>query len=124
VEEAGIWNRLHVDLPGALKRAGKLDAETVVVDRVAVRAFGVRVTGPGPVDRPRKGTKHTLMVDRRGTPLSIRTAVATANDRRQILRVVPDFPRVKGMPSRPKESMTCTPTGAKTARRRGLFCGG
>ena len=104
-EEAGIWDRLHADLLGLLKRAGKLDPDTVVVDGVTVRAFGGgEATGPSPVDRSRKGTKHTLLVDRHGVPLAIRTAGANASDHKPIIPVVLDFPRVKGTPGRPKES--------------------
>ena len=104
-EEAGIWDRLHADLLGLLKRAGKLDPDTVVVDGVTVRAFGGgEATGPSPVDRSRKGTKHTLLVDRHGVPLAIRTAGANASDHKQIIPVVLDFPRIKGTPGRPKES--------------------
>src|SRR4051812_23500239 len=104
-EEAGIRDRLHADLLAALKRAGKLDPDTVVIDGVTVRAFGGgEATGPSPVDRRKKGTKHTLMVDRHGVPLAIRTDGANANDHRQILPVVLDFPRIKGTPVRPKES--------------------
>ena len=103
-EEAGIWDRLHADLLGLLKRAGKLDADAVIVDGVTVRAFGGgEATGPSPVDRRKKGTKHTLMVDRHGAPLAIRTAGANASDHRQILPVVLDYPRVGGKPGRPKE---------------------
>jgi transposase len=103
-EEAGIWDRLHADLLGLLKRAGKLDADTVVVDGVTVRAFGGgEATGPSPVDRSRKGTKHTLMVDRHGVPLAIRTAGANESDHRQIIPLVLAFPRVNGTPGRPKE---------------------
>src|SRR3954453_12644739 len=103
-EEAGIWDRLHADLLAALKRAGKLDADTVIVDGVTVRAFGGgEATGPSPVDRGKSGTKHALLVDRHGVPLAIRTAGASASDHRQILPVVLDFPRVKGTPGRPKE---------------------
>src|ERR1700722_732634 len=29
-EEAGVWDRLHADLLAALKRAGKLDTDTVM----------------------------------------------------------------------------------------------
>ena len=73
-EEAGVWDRLHADLLGLLKRAGKLDLGTVVVDAVTVRAFGGgEATGPSPVDRRWPGTKHTLMVDRSGVPPAIRT---------------------------------------------------
>jgi len=103
-EEAGIWDRLHADLLGLLKRAGKLDTDTVIIDGVTVRAFGGgEATGPSPVDRSRPGTKHTLMVDPSGVPLAIRTAGANASDHHQILPLVLDFPKVGGKSGRPKE---------------------
>jgi transposase len=103
-EEAGIWDRLHADLLGLLKRANKLDADTVVIDGVTVRAFGGgEATGPSPVDRRKVGTKYTLMVDRHGVPLVIRSAEANASDHRQILPTVLDYPKVRGTPGRPKE---------------------
>ncbi len=103
-EEAGIWDRLHADLLRLLRKAGKLETDTVIVDGVTVRAFGGgEATGPSPVDRRKKGTKHTLMVDRHGAPLAIRTAGANASDHKQIIPVVLEFPRVKGTPGRPKE---------------------
>src|SRR4051812_45635035 len=37
-EEAGIWDRLHAELLRLLKRAGKLDPDTVIIDGVTVRA--------------------------------------------------------------------------------------
>jgi transposase len=103
-EEMGIWDRLHADLLGLLKRQGKLDTDTVVVDSVLVRAFGGgELTGRNPTDRGKKGSKHTLMVDRNGVPLAIRTAGANASDHKQIIPIVLDFPKVKGAPGRPKE---------------------
>jgi transposase len=79
--------------------------DAVVVDGVTVLAFGGgEATGPSPVDRSRKGTKHTLLVDRHGVPLAIRTAGANASDHTQIIPLVLDFPQVKGTPGRPKES--------------------
>ncbi|MDG3006648.1 transposase [Paludisphaera mucosa] len=72
------------------------------MDRVTVRAFdGGGATGP--VDRRKPGTKHTVMVDRAGVPLVIRTAGANASDHRQILPLILDFPRVGGVPGRLKE---------------------
>ena len=69
-----------------------------------VRAFGGgELTGPSPVDRRKKGSKHTLLVDRHGVPLAIRTAGANASDHRQIIPLVLDFPKVTGKPGRPKE---------------------
>jgi transposase len=117
-EEAGIWDRLHAELLRLLRKAGELEAEKVIVDSVTVRAFGGgEATGPSPVDRRKKGIKHTLLVDRYGVPLAIRTAGANASDHRQILPVVLDFPRVgasrDGRRNCPTTSM---PTGGSTAR--------
>ncbi len=102
-EEAGVWDRLHADLLRLLRKAGELEAETVVIDSVTLRAFGGgEATGPSPVDRRKKGTKHTLMVDRHGVPLAVRTAGANASDHRQIIPRVLDYPKVGGEPGRPK----------------------
>ena len=104
-EVDGAWDRLKLDLLQALKRAGKLDLDTVIIDGVNVRAFGGgEATGPNPVDRRKKGTKHTLMVTKAGVPLAVRSAGANASDHAQILPlIVLDFPRVGGKPGRPKE---------------------
>jgi transposase len=102
-EEAGIWDRLHADLLRLLRAADKLDPDVVIVDGVIVRAFGGgEATGPSPVDRRRPGTKHTLLVDRRGVPLAIKTAGANASDHTQVIPLVLDFPAVGGKPGRPK----------------------
>ena len=102
-EERGCWDRLHADLLRLLRKAGKLDPDLVIVDAVIVRAFGGgEDTGPSPVDRRKKGTKHTLLVDRHGVPLAIRTAGANASDHTQIIPLVADFPTVRGKPGRPR----------------------
>ncbi len=103
-EELGIWDRLHADLLHLLRQADKLDPDTVIVDGVYVRAFGGgEQTGPSPVDRRKKGSKHTLLVDGHGVPLAIRTAGANASDHTQIIPLVMEFPKVGGKPGRPKE---------------------
>jgi transposase len=102
-EGLGIWDRLHADLLRLPRREGKLDPDVAVVAAVYVRAFGGgEETGPSPVDRRKKGSKHTLLVDRHGVPLAIRTAGANASDHTQIVPIVLDFPRVGGKPGRPK----------------------
>jgi transposase len=103
-EEMGVWDRLHIDLLRLLRQAGKLDADLVIIDAVMVRAFGGggESTGPSPVDRRKKGSKHTLMVDRHWVPLAIRTAWANASDHTQIIPLVLDFPKLRGKPGRPK----------------------
>ena len=103
-EETGIWDRLHADLLRLLKRAGKLDTDTAIIDGVTVRALdGNEATGPSPVDRRKSGTKPTLMVDPARVPLAIRTAEANASDHHQIISLVRKFPEVGGTPGRRKE---------------------
>jgi transposase len=103
-EEMGCWDRLHADLLRLLRQAGKLDPDLVIVDAVLVRAFGGgESTGPSPVDRREKGSKHTLLVDKHGVPLAIRTAGANVSDHRQIIPLVVSYPPVPGKPGRPKQ---------------------
>src|SRR5215207_8925970 len=59
-DDLGIWDRRHADLLRLLRRADQLDPDVAIVDSVIVRAFGGgEPTGPSPVDRRKKGTKHT-----------------------------------------------------------------
>jgi transposase len=103
-EELGIWAHLHVDLLRLLRQADKLDPSVAIVDSVIVRAFGGgEQTGPSPVDRRKPGTKHTVLVDRHGVPLNIRTARANASDHTQIIPSIMKFPKVGGKPGRPQE---------------------
>ena len=103
-QELGIWDEVHAHFLKHLKKLGELDLDVAVVDSVQVRAFGGgEETGPSPVDRRKKGSKHTLMVDRNGVPLAIHTAPANESDHNEIIPIVLDFPRVGGTPGRPKE---------------------
>jgi transposase len=103
-EELGVWDRLHADLLRLLRQNDQLDPDLVIVDSVIVRAFGGgEDTGPSPVDRAKKGSKHTLLVDRHGIPMAIHTAGANASDHKQIIPIVLDFPHVGGKVGRPKQ---------------------
>ena len=91
-EELGIWDKIHMRFLEQLKQSGKLDLDTVVVDSVTLRAFGGGdQTGPSPVDRGRKGSKHTVLVDANGVPLEIRLAPANASDQTEIIPVVREY---------------------------------
>jgi len=103
-EELGVWDRLHSDLLRLLRQSDRVDPDIAIIDSVYTRAFGGgEKTGPSPVDRRKKGTKYTLMVDRHGVPLGIRIAGANVSDHRQILPLIADFPKITGKPGRPKE---------------------
>ena len=101
-ERAGIWDQLHRLLLTMLREANELHAEIAIIDSTQVRAFGGGdETGPSPVDRRKKGTKYTLLVDRDGVPLVIRTAPANRSDQLEILPTVVEFPAVPGKVGRP-----------------------
>jgi transposase len=103
-EHLRVWDRIHLELLRLLRIIHRLDTHLAIIDSVQVRAFGGgERTGPSPVDRRKKGSKHTLMVDRHGVPLAIRTAGANASDHKQIIPLVLQFPQVGGTPGRPKE---------------------
>lgn len=102
-ERAGIWDRLHRLLLTMLQHEHKLHAETAIIDTTQVRAFGGGdATGPSPVDRRKKGTKYTLLVDRDGVPLVLRAVAANRSDHCEILPAVTSFPVVGGRRGRPR----------------------
>lgn len=102
-EKAGIWDAIHRNVLTMLRKHGQLDTSTAIIDSTLVRAFGGGdKTGPSPVDRRKKGTKFTLLVDRRGVPLVVQTASANTSDHRQILSTVMQFPQIGGKCGRPK----------------------
>jgi transposase len=101
-ERAGIWIQLHHLLLTMMRKADLLHPEIAVIDTAQVRAFGGGdATGPSPVDRRKKGTKFTLLVDRDGVPLVLRAVPANRSDHREILPAVAEFPEVGGKPGRP-----------------------
>lgn len=103
-EELEIWDQLHAALLDALRAAGKLDPDVVIIDSTLVKARGGgEKTGPNPTDRGKPGSKHTVLVDRHGVPLAIRTTGANESDQRQILPLILDFPKIGGKAGRPKQ---------------------
>ena len=91
-EEANVWQEVHRLLLCELRRKNELPLETVMIDSVQVRAFGGGDrSGPSPVDRRKPGTKLTVLVDARGTPLVMQSAAANVSDHCQILSVAEVF---------------------------------
>lgn len=101
-ERAGDWSKLHMPLLTMLRKEHALHLETTIIDSTQVPAFGGGAeTGPRPVDRRKKGTKYTLLVDRDGVPLVEQAAPANRSDHCTILPAVTAFPLVPGKPGRP-----------------------
>jgi transposase len=59
-------------------------------------------TGPSPVDRGRRGSKHHLLVDAGGVPLAWTLTGANRNDVTQLLELLERVPPVRGRPGRPR----------------------
>ena len=102
-QQAGIWQQVHHLLLTKLRQHQALDHAVTVIDSAQVRAFGGGDrSGPSPVDRRKKGTKYTLLVDQQGTPLALQSASANTSDHRQILSTVNRYPRIAGQRGRPR----------------------
>ena len=100
---AGVWPRLHELLLAELEYAGALDWSRATIDSSHVRARGGgERTGPSPVDRGRKGTKHFVVTDGGGIPLAVTHTAADVPDVKELERAVDAVPPVRGKPGRPK----------------------
>jgi hypothetical protein len=102
-QEAGVWEKLHQHLLAKLQEQGALDWSVAVADSSAVRAVGAGKTGPGPVDRRKAGSKHHLLTDAAGVPLSVVVTGANRNDIIQLLPLLAALEPVKGQRGRPRK---------------------
>src|SRR3982074_829761 len=84
-QRAGVWRRLHAVLLAELRQRGQLDLTRALVDSASVRALRGEKTGPNPTDRRKAGSKHHILTEARGIPL---TALLTAADRHAITHIV------------------------------------
>src|SRR3954449_6362220 len=75
--KAGVWAKLHELLLAELNGAEKLDWRRALIDSSFVRARGGGgKTGPSPVGRRKKGSKHQVIPDAGGIPLVTETTAA------------------------------------------------
>ena len=79
--EAGVWQELHERLLAELHEADRIDWDRALIDSSFVRARGGGGrTGPSPVDRRKKGSKHQIITDAGGIPLVAETTAANVPD--------------------------------------------
>ena len=102
--EAGGWVALHAVLLAELHHADKIDWSRATLDSSKVRALkGGDQTGKNPTDRGKKGSKHYVITDAKGTPLAVILTGANRNDVTQALPLVDAIPPVGGKPGRPRQ---------------------
>ncbi len=111
-QQAGVWERLHELLLAELHAAGEIEWSRAVADsQPRASEKGGSKTGPSPVDRGRRGSKHHLLVDGGGIPLAWTLTGGNRNDVTQLLELLDRVPPVRGRVGRPA-------TAARSAARR------
>ena len=102
-QEAGVWDKLHHELLNRLRAADLIDWSRVTVDSSSVRAVGAgEKTGPNPTDRRKPGSKHHVLTDANGIPLSDTLTGANRHDVTQLIPLIDRIPAVAGKPGHPK----------------------
>jgi transposase len=103
-EAEDCWRAVHQKLLDLLNKHDLLRPEKAVVDSTLVRAHGGGdASGPSPVDRRKRGTKYTLVVDQAGVPLVVRAAPANRSDHREIIPAIAHLPTIRGQHGRPRQ---------------------
>ena len=95
--EAGVWTKLHELLLAELEYAGRIDWSRATIDSSHVRARGGgERTGPSPVNRRKKGSKHFVVTDGGGIPLATTHTAANYPDVKELEAAVDAIPPVRG----------------------------
>jgi transposase len=97
--QAGVWRQLHALLLAELNGADAIDWERALIDASFCKApEGGADTGPNPTDRGKSGSKHHVLTDAHGIPLTATVTAANVNEVTQVLQVLADMPPVGGKP--------------------------
>ena len=97
--QAGVWQRLHALLLAELNGADQIDWSRALIDASFAKApEGGEETGPNPTDRGKSGSKHHVLTDAQGIPLSATTTAANVPEVTQVFQVLTAMPPVGGKP--------------------------
>lgn len=99
----GTWDKIHKVLLDRLRGSDKIDWTRALIDSSSVRAaYGGGGTGPSPVDRAKPGTKHHLITDASGIPLTSSSTAANVNDVTEFAPLFHKLPEVAGKVGHPR----------------------
>jgi transposase len=102
--QAGVWQRLHTLLLTELNGADQIDWSRALIDASFAEApEGGEDTGPNPTDRGKLGSKHHVMTDAQGIPLSTTVTAANVAEVTQVFQVLANMPPVGGKPGPKRE---------------------
>jgi transposase len=96
--EAGVFDRLHLQLLDELGRRGLVDWSRVAIDTFSLRAKRGGPRWRKPVDRGKPRSKLHLVVDALGLPLAVALTAASVHDSRLLEAMLDDLPSI-GTPS-------------------------
>lgn len=92
-EEAGVWDAVAKVLLERLHQAHKIDWDRALIDSGSIRAIGGgEKTGPNPTDRAKPGSKHHVLTDGNGIPLSHSLTGANIPDIKQLFPLIDAIP--------------------------------
>jgi transposase len=96
---AGVWVKLRALLLAELNGADQIDWDRALIDASFAQApEGGEDTGPNPTDRSKSGSKHHVMTDAQGIPLSATVTAANVNEVTEAVHVLLNMPPVGGKP--------------------------
>jgi transposase len=100
----GTWDKIHKILLDKLRGADKINWQRALIDSSFVRAaYGGEGTGPSPVDRSKPGSKHHVITDAQGIPLTSSVTTANTNDITEMAPLFNKLPAVAGKVGHPKK---------------------
>lgn len=100
----GVWYRLLRVVLDELQHEKRLDWRRAIIDSSSIRASrGGEKTGPSPVDRRKRGSKHHVLVEAHGIPLAITLTEANRHDITQLLPLLEKIPPIQGRRGRPRK---------------------
>ncbi len=99
----GTWDKILKELLRRLRGADKIDWSRALIDSSFVRAaYGGEGTGRSPVDRAKPGSKHHVITDASGIPLTGSVMPANRNDVTEMAPLVNQLPKVAGQVGHPR----------------------
>jgi transposase len=99
----GTWDKILKELLRRLRGADKIDWSRALIDSSFVRAaYGGEGTGRSPVDRAKPGSKHHVITDASGVPLTGSVTPANRNDVTEMAPLVNQLPEVAGRVGHPR----------------------
>jgi hypothetical protein len=101
-QESGVWQRLYELLLAKLNEAELTTGHGRRSTARMCGRLGAEKTGPSPVDRSRRGSKHHLIACGRGTPLTVSLTGGNRNDISEMIPPVDAIPPVRGGRARPR----------------------